>query len=208
MKNILIHGLGQNEKNWDAVRDYLKEKDMDVLCPDLFVIQADHPVSYEILYQEFSRLCNQQEGALNLCGLSLGGILALDFAKEYPEKVNSLILIGTPYQIPRILFKIQSLLFYLTPKSVFEKMGVSKKNFISLVNSMANHDIKQNIDKIKSSTLILCGEKDKVNLKSAKLLETNMERSRFQIVENSSHEVNRDNPKLLSELIFKFWEVK
>ncbi len=57
-----------------------------------------------MLYNTFSDFCNNQKRKLNLCGLSLGGVLALDFVKEYPEKVNSIILIGTPYKIPKALF--------------------------------------------------------------------------------------------------------
>lgn len=79
-----------------------------------------------MMYKVFSDLCNNQKGKLNLCGLSLGGLLALDFVKEYPEKVNSIILIGTPYKIPKTLFKIQSLLFQIMPKKLFKKIGCSK----------------------------------------------------------------------------------
>lgn len=34
-----------------------------------------------------------------------GGILALDYVKKYPEKVNSIIIIGTPYDIPQSSFQ-------------------------------------------------------------------------------------------------------
>ena len=47
-----------------------------------------------MMYNTFSDFCNNQKEKLNLCGLSLGGVLALEFVKEYPERVNSIILIG------------------------------------------------------------------------------------------------------------------
>ncbi len=93
------------------------------------------------MYNAFSDLCNNQKEKLNLCGLSLGGVLTLDFVKKYPEKVNSIILIGTPYKIPKALFKMQSLIFHIMPKSTFEKMGCYKREFITLVNSMSNLNI-------------------------------------------------------------------
>ena len=154
------------------------------------------------------RSCNLQKDKVNLCGLSLGGILALDFAKEYPEKVNSIILIGTPYRIPKVLFKIQNLIFSMMPKKTFKKIGCSKKEFIALVRSMNNLNIAKDLDKIKCRSLILCGVKDKVNLKSAKLLKNKIKNSEYKTISHSSHEVNIDNPQMLSEVVSSFWKIK
>ena len=137
------------------------------------------------MYNAFSDLCNNQKEKLNLCGLSLGGVLTLDFVKKYPEKVNSIILIGTPYKIPKALFKMQSLIFHIMPKSTFEKMGCSKREFITLVNSMSNLNIAKDLETINCKSLIVCGAKD---------------------ISNSSHEVNIDNPEELSNIIYNFWK--
>ena len=40
---------------------------------------------------------------INLVGLSLGGVLAIDYITEFPEKINSIILVGTPYKIPKTI---------------------------------------------------------------------------------------------------------
>lgn len=205
MKNILIHGLGQNPKSWDETRKFLEKDNVDVLCPALFGISSGNSKEYQNIFVGFSDFCNNQEGKLNLCGLSLGGILALDYSKKYPEKVNSIIIIGTPYNIPKLLFKIQSMIFYLMPNSKFADMGCSKKDFITLVNSMSNLNIKINLDKIDCRSLILCGSKDNVNMKSAKQISNSIRKSEFQIVEDSSHEVNVDNPKELAQKIYDFW---
>ena len=159
MKNILIHGLGQNETSWDMVETELNIHNMNVEKPNLYSI---------------AEYCNRFNEQLNLCGLSLGGILALDYAKEFPEKVNSLILIGTPYKIPKFLFKLQGVIFHIMPKSTFEKIGCTKRNFLSLVSSMSDLDIGTNLDKIDCKTLILCGIKDNQNMENAKLLNENI----------------------------------
>lgn len=206
MKNILIHGLGQTNRSWDEVIEYLKQNKIETLCPNLFEITKSNSKDYKMLYSAFSNLCNVQKEKLNLCGLSLGGILALDFVKEHPEKVNSIILIGTPYKIPKILFKFQNIIFYLMPKFTFKKMGCSKKEFITLVNSMSNLDISKNLEEINCLSLIICGIKDKVNIESAKLLNKNIKNSKFKIISNSAHEVNVDNPKELANIIYDFWK--
>mgnify|MGYP001126767715 CR=1 FL=1 len=205
MKNILVHGLGQNSESWHEVSYNLRKNGFNTICPNLFEITVTLG-NYETMYHAFSTFCNQQEGKLNLCGLSLGGILILDFVKEYPEKVNSIILIGTPYKIPKALFKIQSFLFHIMPKRTFEKMGCSKKQFIVLVHSMGKLDFSKDLDNIKCKSLIVCGAKDNVNMKSAKLLNKSIKNSKLKIIWNSSHEVNRDNPKELSNIIYEFWK--
>lgn len=206
MKNILIHGLGQNNQSWNNTVIYLKKNGIEPICPSLYEITNNTLLNYKNLYDSFSNFCNNQEEKVNLCGLSLGGILALDFAKECPEKVNSIILIGTPYKIPKALFKVQNLIFKMMPKRIFENMGCSKKGFITLVNSMSDLNISKDLNKIKCKSLILCGANDNVNMKSAKLLNNNIKNSEFKIISNSSHEVNVDNPKELSDIIYNFWK--
>lgn len=89
----------------------------------------DEKFNYSSLFQEFVAYCNRFEGKLNLCGLSLGGLLALNFAKMFPDKINSLIIIDTPYKILKFLFKLQGIIFHMMPKNTFEKNGVRKETF-------------------------------------------------------------------------------
>ncbi len=206
MKNILIHGLGQDNQSWNNTNIYLKKNGIDTLCPNLFEITKNTSKDYKTMYNAFSDLCNNQKEKLNLCGLSLGGVLTLDFVKKYPEKVNSIILIGTPYKIPKVLFKMQSLIFHIMPKSTFEKMGCSKREFITLVNSMSNLNIAKDLETINCKSLIVCGAKDNVNMESAKLLNNSIKNSEFKVISNSSHEVNINNPEELSNIIYNFWK--
>lgn len=205
MKNILIHGLGQNDTSWNMVSEKLEKNGIKVETPNLYSMIKDKSFDYNSLFNEFTDYFNSFDGKLNLCGLSLGGILALHYAKRFPNKVNSLILIGTPYKIPKFLFKMQGIIFHLMPKSTFEKIGCLKKDFITLVNSMSNLDMASDLDKIECRTLILCGEKDNQNMEDARLLNNNIKNSEFKIIKNASHEVNIDNPDETFNMINDFW---
>ena len=205
MENILIHGLGQNEKSWEFIEKNLKKEEIKVKCPNLFDLMEDKEFNYQNLYKEFSNYCNNIKGQMNLCGISLGGILSLNYAKENIEKVNSLILIGVPYDIPKKLFKIQNIIFRIMPKNVFNQIWCKKEECISLLKSMENLDIKKNLNKIECNTLIICGENDKANLESSKLLHKYIETSELEIIENCKHEVNREKPEELSNIICRFW---
>lgn len=208
MKNILIHGLGQNAQSWNQISEYLNKNAITPLCPDLFSLLQNNEKDFSALYHAFCTYCLNQNDKLNLCGLSLGGVLSLEFAKQYPEKVNSLILIGTPYKIPKALFKLQGIIFHLMPKSVFLKMGCDKKSFISLVNSMGELKIHEGLDKINSDSLILCGIKDKANKKGAASLNEHIKNSQLKFIEDASHEVNIENPDKLAEIVLEFWKTK
>ena len=202
MINILVHGLGQNEKSWDQVKANL-DNQIKVECPNLFELVKNYEINYENMYQAFLDYCNSFNEKVNLCRLSLGGLLAIDYAVDYPDKVNSLILIGTPYEVPKKLLKIQNFIFKIMPKKTFENMGISKNNFINLTKSMTDIEIKSKLKGIKCNTLILCGKKDNANIESAKQLKNHIKKSELIIIENSAHEVNVENPIELSNIIKK-----
>ena len=205
MKNILIHGLGQSSKAWNTVKNELETKGLPSIAPDLFELIKGRELSYTAVYQAFSKLCESYQDSLNLCGLSLGGLLALNYAIQYPTKVNSLVLIGTPYQVPKRLLKFQNFVFHLMPQSVFKNMGCSKKDFIHLSNSMVDLNFMASAAKLDCPALILCGEKDKANMESAKRFHEVMNNCNLIIVEDSGHEVNRDNPYKLVSILQDFW---
>lgn len=206
MVNILVHGLGQTEKSWDKIIEELDKSNIKAENPNLFELAKNYEINYENIYRTFCDYCNSFKEKINLCGLSLGGILSINYAIEYPEKVNSMILIGTTYKIPKKMFKLQNFIFKFMPKSMFENMGIKKNDFINLTNSMADLDIKSKVDNIKCKALILCGEKDNVNMESAKQLNMNIKASKLEIIKNAGHEVNTENPKELASIISKYWK--
>ena len=206
MVNILVHGLGQTEKSWDKIIEELDKSNIKAKNPNLFELAKNYEINYENIYRTFCDYCNSFKEKLNLCGLSLGSILSIDYAIEYPEKINSIILIGTPYEIPKKMLKLQNFIFKFMPKSTFENMGIKKNDFINLTNSMADLDIKSKVDNIKCKALILCGEKDNVNMESAKQLNRNIQASQLEIIKNAGHEVNTENPKELASIISKYWK--
>ena len=206
MVNILVHGLGQTEKSWDKIIEELDKSNIKAENPNLFELAKNYEINYENIYRTFCDYCNSFKEKINLCGLSLGGLLSIDYAIEYPEKVNSIILVGTPYKIPKKMFKLQNFIFRFMPKSAFENIGIKKNDFINLTNSMADLDIKSKVDNIKCQTLILCGEKDNVNMESAKQLNRNIRASKLEIIKNAGHEVNTENPKELASIISEYWK--
>ena len=205
MKKILIHGSGHRADSWTKVIEYMNN-DKDMLCPNLDTILNGKEASYTNLYSSFVEYCNKIDGKINLCGLSLGGILALNYAIDYPEKVERLILIGTPHKVPKVMFSIQNVVFKLLPKSIFETMAFDKKDTFILGNTMKKLDFSNSVHKVQCPTLVISGEKDSANIKSAYYLSENIKNAELKIIANTGHVVNEENPKELSRVISEFWK--
>lgn len=162
MKIILLHGLGQTPLSWENTIKSMDKK-QDILCPDLSNRLQEKAVCYANLYHALEEYCEQFSEPINLCGLSLGGILALQYGIEHTEKINSLALIAAQYTMPKKLLHFQNMVFQIMPASSFLKMGFRKRDFISLSKSMMNLDFQHDLGKIRCKTLVICGDKDRQN---------------------------------------------
>ena len=201
---IFVHGSVHKATSWEKTISYMTNNE-DIVCPNLSSILEGKEASYENLYSSFVKYCNEFDGQIHLCGLSLGGILALNFALDFPQKVKTLVLIGTPYKVPKVAFSFQNIIFRFLPKSIFETMAFDKKNTFALGDTMKNLDFSDRVKNIKCPTLILCGKKDSANMKSADYLSQSIRSAELKIIENTGHVVNEENPKALADILNEYY---
>lgn len=201
---IFVHGSGHKATSWEKTISYMTNNE-DIVCPNLSSILEGKEASYENLYSSFVKYCNEFDGQIHLCGLSLGGILALNFALDFPQKVKTLVLIGTPYKVPKVAFSFQNIIFRFLPKSIFETIAFDKKNTFALGDTMKNLDFSDRVKNIKCPTLILCGKKDSANMKSADYLSQSIRSAELKIIENTGHVVNEENPKALADILNEYY---
>ncbi len=201
---IFVHGSGHKATSWEKTISYMTNNE-DIVCPNLSSILEGKEASYENLHSSFVKYCNEFDGQIHLCGLSLGGILALNFALDFPQKVKTLVLIGTPYKVPKVAFSFQNIIFRFLPKSIFETMAFDKKNTFALGDTMKNLDFSDRVKNIKCPTLILCGKKDSANMKSADYLSQSIRSAELKIIENTGHVVNEENPKALADILNEYY---
>ena len=203
MKYILIHGLGQDASSWNETCSALGFD--GVRCPDLSSFITNSTCTYANLYKALCEFCETEDNKLNLCGLSLGSVLALNYAIDYPDRVESLALIAAQYKMPQMLLKFQNAVFRLMPKSAFGKMGFQKKDFLSLCGSMATLDFSRSIQSIQCPTLLICGEKDSANRNASEELSKRMASANLRVIKNAGHEVNTCAAKELASELCAFW---
>ena len=81
MTQVYIHGLGQTPASWGPLLERL-DAPPERVCPDLTELVSAGAAVYPALFRAFARYCDGLEGPLALCGLSLGGVLALSHGGE------------------------------------------------------------------------------------------------------------------------------
>lgn len=199
MKNVFLHGLGQSGASWNKTLEKLSFR-AECICPELSELM-ENDVSYPALYKGFNEFCETLPERINLCGLSLGGVLALNYALDCPDKVSSLVLIGAQYRMPKALLRFQNLIFGLMPSSSFKEMGFKKADFIGLSKSMMDLELSAGLEEITCPTMVIVGERDKPNRKAAEEMSKRIRGCKFEVIENAGHEVNVDAPERLAELL-------
>lgn len=204
MKQIYIHGLGQTPDSWADTLAHIKTGGH--VCLNLPALIQGKSATYPNLYAAFSDACQKYDTPVNLCGLSLGGVLALHYTIEHPEKVHSLALIATPYKMPKLLLQFQNILFRCMPESMFRQTGFSKRDFLSLCSSMMSLDFSESLEKISCPVLVLCGEKDIANKRASVKLAKLLQNAAFSVLKDAGHEVNTEAPKQLAAALCSFYE--
>lgn len=203
MQQIFVHGLGQTPSSWDkTIKNLVMQSNCN--CPNLAEMLQNKETNYTNLYTAFSEYCDGFSEPLNICGLSLGGVLALHYGIEHPQKVNSLALIAAQFIMPKKLLAFQNIIFQFMPQSMFQQMGLGKKQFIQLSKSMMELDYSRELNKILCPVLVLCGEKDSTNMKASKELASRLSHAEFCVIEKAGHEVNVDAPEQLASILDGF----
>ena len=85
MKFLYLHGLGQKPDSWDRVIKETKVSDRSASL-SLAEMLEGKAATYKELYAAFSGECDKEHDEIVLCGLSLGAVLALNYAIDHPNK--------------------------------------------------------------------------------------------------------------------------
>lgn len=91
---VLLHGWGLNQGVWQSLKHDLSQE-YQVLTPDLpgFGDNQTYPTGYA-LTQVVAQLAATLPDNSYVCGWSLGGLLAIALAEQYPHKVARLALVA------------------------------------------------------------------------------------------------------------------
>ena len=218
---VFIHGLSDNLLYWELLASDLK-KSYQILRIDLrghggSELGSDE-ITLDTYVQDLKNLLDELKiQNVNLIGFSLGGIVALDFIRRYPEAVSSLVLMSSFYKVDSpledVFAQFRNALeksfgeFYdlilpmvLCPEVIennreelkFLKEIASEtantEAYIKAIDASSNVNFERLLSQIDVPTLILAGKYDEItSLDSQKDLQSKVKNSKIIIFDDTKH---------------------
>jgi 3-oxoadipate enol-lactonase len=169
-----------------------------------------------------------------LIACSSGGALAIDFALDYPTKVNGLVLVGavvggfsyTSHMLNRgghlpdnFENDLEESIYYVTedPYAIYYKNAEAKKRAVEIVKRYPQRvytrqqfvrrvpPTYRRLDEIKVPTLILAGEFDIPDVHAhAGAINAGILQSRRLVIPNSGHLIPLEQPELFNKTVMDF----
>ena len=184
---IILHGLMGGLSNFKGVYDYFPSEKYKVIIPELPVdstpILKTNVATFSNFVFEFIQYKNLKD--VVLLGNSLGGHVALLFARDYPELVSGLIITGSSGLYEKSMIgdgypkrgnyeyiktKTEEV-FYdpkIATKEIVDDVYASVNNreklikTLSLAKSAIRHNMANDLPKMNTNTLIIWGKQDSV----------------------------------------------
>ena len=230
---LLLHGWGGSSSSWIKVIETLSFKGYRVICPDFPGFgKSDSPsLAWDVSdYRNWvvSFVKSQGLDEFFLLGHSFGGRVAIKFTLSHPEIVKALILCDSagikhqPGFKTRMIFKlvhIGNIIFSPKPLAMFKDKArhilysflrgrdyVKAKGIMrQSIKKVLKEDLLPFLSEIKTKTLIIWGEKDKmVPVKDAHVFHKKIDNSKLEILSGTGHSPHLEKPKELVDIILKF----
>lgn len=219
---LILHGWGSNSANWKKVGDFLAEKGLKVIVPDLPGFGKTSPPSevwnlddYADFIKEFIKSLDLKD--FYLLGHSFGGCLAVKYSLRFPVKklflVNAACFRKSSFRKKTlyVLAKMFKLISFPLLRKAFYKyivrrsdypytQGIMKQIYLKAIKE----DIFPSLDLVKAPTVVIWGAKDKITpVVHAHLIKSKIKDSKIEIISGVGHEPNLKTPDQLSKAIAK-----
>ena len=173
----------------------------------------------EVAVDEVARIASAHR-PVELCGLSLGGLVALRVAAERGDENDRLTVRAAFDRLPAGLRRrVRGLAAvsrfmpsgFLHRQLVAEIPGAYRARARAEIEPFRSRELSRlmwgaagaEVDpgRIVARTLVLCGERDEANLPLARALAQGVQNATFELVPDASHVANLDNPTAFSALL-------
>jgi 2-hydroxy-6-oxonona-2,4-dienedioate hydrolase len=225
---ILLHGLMGGCDNFGEMVDFISEE-YHVYGLDLKLFEGKLlKVSVKNLSDYLYKFMNQLElKSAVLIGNSMGGHIALIFAKEHPEMVDGMILTGSsglfenslgssfPRRGDKDYIRMKTEEVFYDPKvatnELIERVFAIANNRISVLKligyakSAIRHNMAKDIPNLKQKTCLIWGAEDKVTPPHvAKEFHKLLPNSELNWIPKCGHAPMWEDPKPFSEIVLKW----
>ena len=235
---LLLHGFDSCFLEYRRLIPYLKNNNK-LIIPDLFGFgfcprSSENKYGFKYLMKHLNSVLNycSKNNKIGIIGASMGGALALELARQNPNKINKLLLLspaGLAGENPKIPWPLNHLgAFFLSQP--FVRRGLCKQAFAdptksvgpaeeqiasihlkipgwqsSLAKFAAEGGVSNcGLPKPNQPLKIILGKHDRIIPKNEKEQTSKIYTSNIQIARNSGHLPHLEEPKLVAEAWEKF----
>ena len=135
----------------------------------------------------------------DLCGLSWGSLVALRYTVDRPERVSRLILTAGFASLPLYLR-----VFQYAMSAAVQVIPRAPHHLGAPMREGARFDVRRSVERLQTPTLVLCGDRDRVNLRLSRTLAALLPNARFETIPDAGHIANRDNPTAFNRAVAAF----
>jgi 3-oxoadipate enol-lactonase len=229
---VFIHGWMDDHSMWNYQIDFFSKNYRVIAYDQRGHGRSDKPqngYSIKTLSDDLNNFTQKLNvGKFTLVGHSLGGMAAMLFALEHPEKVSKLVLISTGAKSDTSMRIMLWVLIHALPYSIFADGSVEFKYFKPskqikaealdralrtpkyaackcLREFSTNYDIRDRVSSIKVPTLIIVGDKDtSTPVVMSRYLRREIEGSKLAIIPDSKHMPMIERADMVNEVIGEF----
>jgi 3-oxoadipate enol-lactonase len=231
---VLLHSLGSDGQMWQECIDRLA-RDQRVLVPD----SRGHGASAGPVTASIDEWVADLDAVLEaagardavLVGVSLGGIQAIAYAAQHPDRVTGLVVADSFVHLPpaaataKIGFLTEQVRrdpmpvvadqyiedTFLVPlpagaESVRRSLAaMDKDSYLASVRACFGVDIRDRLAHVIASSLVLWGDRDaKTPRALSDQITAGISGAQLQVVPDAGHLSNVDNPQAFTELVTSF----
>ncbi len=234
---LILHGWGGSLDSWVKVQKILAKQGYRTISLDWPGFGKSTTPQKPWGVKDYSDFLLKFIEKLNLkkiilLGHSFGGRVAIKFAGKRPDKIRRLILCSSAGIKPKlnlktkVIFKIAKMGNTVLSPKIFVRLKNGARNlfFVFLrhkdyvkangimrktIRKVLEEDLLPILPQIKTMTLIIWGEKDKmVPVKNAYILKEKIINAQFHILPQVGHSPHLEAPEKLAQTIINFLKTK
>lgn len=239
---LLIMGLGWSAHAWHRTRPVLSEKYRTIALDNRGVGRSEAPAGPYSMVQMAADaaavLGAARVNAAHIFGVSMGGMIAQEFALQYPDKVRSLILGCTAAGGPQAVRAEPNVLQVLMTRgqdpdefakaigpfiydagtaaelieedtAVRRKWYPSGEAYFAQLQAILAWEAYSRLAKIAAPTLVIHGENDKlVPMENGKLIAARIPGAKLVILPKASHIFATDQPGAANAAVLEFLDAQ
>ena len=228
---LFLHGSRDRKEVFERLVPYLKEQYHLVFLDMRGHGDTEAPLEGYTFEQFISDIDVFTESramkSFHLIGHSLGGVISILYTLKYPEKVKSLVLMGSSaYFIPKFKRPLvgasidkeqikntnQNAIPYFFQEKYMEVQEEILSNWEKVpphvheeMIRMGHPDLREKIKDITRPTLVIVGEKDRIcTVEDGELLHKGIRGSKIKVIHDAAHFMFMEKPQEVSEVISGF----